>query len=296
MQVRAYARFVLQRAKNDRIDAALIAECAAHARKIHPAPDPRLAPLAEHLTMIEQLAEDCACCKTRREQCREAHIRAYWQAEIARLKAEFAILLAAIRRYPDRAATLDLIASIDGIGLPTAATILLRLPEIGGVSREIASALAGLAPYDDDSGAQLGMRRIAGGRKRLRKRLYSAALAAAFHGNAPLKALYQRLRAAGKPHKVALIACARKLVIYANTVVARGAPWRSQDTTAAAADQEQAQRQPDTTGPVENGRPAMPRSARQCRPHGEHRARRAGCVKAEAARSAVARSASLDAA
>src|SRR6185437_5840415 len=110
--------------------------------------------------------------------------------------------------------------------MPTAVAILVRMPEIGKLSREQVAALAGLAPYDDDSGERSGARHIDGGRKRLRKSVYTAALAAAFHWNAPLMAFYRRLTAAGKPHKVALVACARKLLIYANAVVQRGTPWR----------------------------------------------------------------------
>lgn len=230
-QVRAYAKFVLQRAKNDRIDAALIAECTAATKTIHAPPDPRLAPFAEHLRMIEQLKEDIACDKTRRESCRDPRWGRYWNEEIARLKAvvrsALKELVAAIRQHPDLAKRLGLLTSIDGIGLPTALAILVRMPEIGRVTREQAAALAGLAPYDDDSGERVGGRHIAGGRQRLRKSLYGAALAAAFHWNDPLKVLYKRLTAAGKPHKVALIACARKLLIYANTVVERGTPWRA---------------------------------------------------------------------
>jgi len=228
-QVRAYAKFVLQRAKNDRIDAALIAECTALTSTIHAPPDLRLAPFAEHLTMIEQLRADIACDKTRRESCRDPRRRRYWNEEIARLKAvlrsELKALVAAIGQHADLAERLALLTSIDGIGLPTAVAILVRMPEIGRVTREEAAALAGLAPYDDDSGDRVGGRHIAGGRERLRKSLYSAALAAAFHWNDQLKALYKRLIGAGKPHKLALIACARKLLIYANTVVQRGAPW-----------------------------------------------------------------------
>lgn len=235
-QVRAYAKFVLQRAKNDRIDAALIAQCTAAAKTIHAPPDPRLAPFAEHLTMIEQLREDIVCCKTRRETCHDPRRRGYWNEEITRLKAvlrgELKELAAAIRQHPDLAERLGLLASIDGIGLPTAVAILVRMPEIGRVTREQAAALAGLAPYDDDSGDRVGGRHIAGGRERLRKSLYGAALAAAFHWNDQLKALYKRLIAAGKPHKVALVACARKLLIYANTVVQRATPWLAKPAAA----------------------------------------------------------------
>jgi transposase len=235
-QVRAYAKFVLQRAKNDRIDAALIAECTAAAKTIHAPPDPRLLPFAEHLRLLDQLGEDIVCLKTRRETCRDPRIRQHWNEEIARLKAlcrrELKELVAAIRQFPDLARRLDLLASIDGIGLVTAVAIVVRLPEIGRLTREQVAALAGLAPYDDDSGERVGARHIDGGRHRLRKALYTAALPAAFHWNDPLKTLYKRLIAAGKPHKVALIACARKLLIYANTVVQRGTPWRAKPATA----------------------------------------------------------------
>ncbi|MGY4315895.1 transposase [Bradyrhizobium sp. JR3.5] len=101
------------------------------------------------------------------------------------------------------------------------------MPEIGQVSREQAAALAGLAPYDDDSGEHIGARHIDGGRKRLRQALYAAALAASFRWNPQLIALYKRLIAAGKGHKRALIACARKLLIFINTVVARAIPWQA---------------------------------------------------------------------
>jgi transposase len=230
-QVRAYARFHLQLAKNDKIDAALIAACTAAARKIHAPPDPRLAPFAEHQTLIEQITDDIARIKTRRESCRDPRIRGLWKQEIARLngliKAELKQLVAAIRQHPDLAERVDLIASVDGVGLRTAVAILVRMPEIGHLSREQAAALVGLAPYDRDSGDAVGARHIEGGRQRLRTSLYNAGFAAAFHWNDELKATYQRLTAAGKPHKVALVACARKLLIYVNTVVQRGTPWVS---------------------------------------------------------------------
>jgi transposase len=231
-QVRAYAKFHLQRAKNDKIDAALIASCTAETRKVHAPPDPRLAPLAEHLTLIEQLTEDIAHVKTRRETCRDPRVQRHWDAEIARLKAvlrlELKALVASIRQHRDLAERLDLIASVDGLGLRTAVSIVTRMPEIGRVTREQAAALVGLAPFDDDSGEQVGVRHIEGGRERLRKSLYTAALPAAFHWNPQLRLMYRRLLAAGKPHKVALVACARKLLIYANTVVERGTPWMSE--------------------------------------------------------------------
>lgn len=142
-----------------------------------------------------------------------------------RAAAELKRIAHSLRQHPDLARRLDLVRSVPGIGERTALALLLRLPELGRVSREEAAALAGLAPFDNDSGTRHGARRIAGGRARLRRSLYAAALPAAFRWNPALKALYQRLTARGKAHKAALVACARKLLVYANTVVQRGTPW-----------------------------------------------------------------------
>jgi transposase len=230
-QVRAYAKFLLQRAKNDKIDAALIAACTAATKKIHAAPDPRLAPFAGHLTLIEQVKDDIARLRNRRENCRDPRLRAIWKEEIARcnrlLRSERKALVAAIRQHRDLAERLDLMRSVEGVGLPTAVAILVRMPEIGRITREQAASLAGLAPFDDDSADRAGVRHIEGGRERLRRSLYAAAFPAAMHWNPQLMALYRRLIAAGKPHKVALVACARKLLIFVNTVVERGTPWVS---------------------------------------------------------------------
>lgn len=231
-QVRAYARFLLQHAKNDTIDAALIAACTAATAKLHAPPDPRLAPLAQHLTLIEQLGEDIARIKNRRESCRDPRILGVWKqrlVEIERLeRSELKALEAAIRQHRDLAELLELIESVAGVGLRTAVAILVRRPEIGRLTREQAASLAGLAPFDDNSGDRVGERHIEGGRERLRASLYAAALPAAMRWNAQLIALYQRLIAKGKPHKVALVACARKLLIFVNAVVARGTPWVKQ--------------------------------------------------------------------
>src|SRR5919107_1106410 len=204
-QVRAYARFYLQRAKNEKIAAALLAACTAAVKKIHPPPDARLLPFAEHLTMIDQIGEDIALLKNRLETCRNERIQRVWKEDISRLakreRTELKALVAAIRE----------------------------------LTREQAAALAGLAPYDDDSGKHVGVRHIDGGRERLRRALYTAALPASFRWNPQLIILYRRLIAAGKGHKRALIACARKLLIFVNAVVARGIPWdRERPPTVAA--------------------------------------------------------------
>jgi transposase len=230
-QVRAYGRFHLKLAKNDRIDAALIADCTAATKTIHAPPDRRLADLAAHQTQIDQIVGEMRRLKNYREACRDAHLRQLWDDEIRRFRGLFRQrlkeLVAAIRQHSDLAKRLELIASVDGIALRTATAIVVRMPEIGKLNRGQAAALSGLAPYDDDSGDHVGARHIAGGRERLRSNLYIAAWVASLRWNAELTALYKRLRAAGKEHKVAVVACARKLLIYANAVVARGTPWQS---------------------------------------------------------------------
>lgn len=227
-QVKAFGRMHLRRAKNDALDAVLIAACAAvlDPREV---PDPRLAELAEQLTFLEQIEEDIARFKTRLEHIDELALRRLVLGDIARLKlrkrAQMRHIARQLRSHHDLADRLDLVLSVPGIGERTAIALLIRMPELGRVSREEAAALAGLAPFDNDSGQQKGQRRIAGGRARLRRSLFAAALPAAFRWNEALIALYQRLTAAGKAHNAALIACARKLLIFANTVVQRGTPW-----------------------------------------------------------------------
>jgi transposase len=229
LQVKAYARLHLRRAKNDKIDAVLIAACAAMIDQARIDPDQRLAKLAQHLTFVEQIEEDIARFKVRIEHVDDPRHRRMVVTDITRLKArraaELARIVTALRAYDDLARRLDLVLSIPGIGERTAIALIVRMPELGRVSREQAAALAGLAPFDDDSGKHRGERHIAGGRRRLRRSLFAAALPAAFHWNKALIELYARLTARGKAHNEALIACARKLLIYANTVVQRGTPW-----------------------------------------------------------------------
>jgi transposase len=229
MQVKAFGRVHLRRAKNDALDAILIAACTAAMDQPSIEPDTRLARLAGDLTFLEQIEEDIVRFKTRLEHIDQPRLRSLVSSDIRRLKARRTAQILAIakhlRSHDDLASRLELVLSIPGIGERTALAIIIRMPELGRVSREEAAALAGLAPFDDDSGKYRGQRHIAGGRDRLRRSLYAAALPAAFHWNKALVALYARLTASGKSHKVALIACARKLLIYANTIVQRGTPW-----------------------------------------------------------------------
>jgi transposase len=228
-QVRAYAEIKLRQAKTDRIDAALIAAFVSEHGIVRETPDPRLGALAEQLTYLEQIEEDMARIKTRLEHVRDAGLRGNWTNDLARLRQRRASLIAKLltllRNHHDLAIRLDLLLSIDGIGPRTAIALLIRMPELGRLSRGEAAALAGLAPFNNDSGKRSRSRTIAGGRTRLRTSIYAAALPAAFRWNAALVRLYNRLKAAGKPHKLALVACARKLLTFANTVLERGTPW-----------------------------------------------------------------------
>ena len=229
IQVKAFGRVHLRRAKNDALDAELIAACTAAIDQPRISPDPRLTELAGYLTFLEQTEEDVARFKTRLEHIDEPGLRRIVNSDIARLKARRAAQIRDIakrlRTHDDLALRLDLVLSIPGIGERTALALIIRMPELGRVSREEAAALAGLAPFDNDSGQHSGQRHIAGGRGRLRRSLFAAALSAAFRWNKALVALYARLTASGKAHNAALTACARKLLIYANTVVQRGSPW-----------------------------------------------------------------------
>jgi transposase len=199
-------------------------------------PDQRPAALAQHLTFVEQIEEDIARFKVRIEHVDDPRHRRMVVADIARLKArrlvELKRMVAALRAHDDLARRLELVLSVPSIGERTAIALIIRMPELGRVSREQAAALAGLAPFDDDSGKHNGERHIAGGRRRLRRSLFAAALPAAFHWNKALIELYARLTKRGKAHNEALIACARKLLIYANTVVQRGTPWTERSLTA----------------------------------------------------------------
>jgi transposase len=234
-QVKAYARLHLRRAKNDALDAVLIAGCAATVEPPAIPPDERLEKLAPHLTFVEQTEEDIARLKVRLEHVEDPRLRRMVISDIKRLKvrraAEMARIDRALRDHEDLARRLVLVLSVPGIGERTALAIIVRMPELGQISREKVAALAGLAPFDADSGDYHGQRHIAGGRGRLRRSLFAAALPAAFRWNPQIIVFYRRLIAAGKPHNLALTACARKLLVYANTVVQRRTPWAERPVT-----------------------------------------------------------------
>lgn len=233
---KAYAKLKGIRAKNDRIDAQLIARIAAGQDTLPRQTDPRIEALREQMRYLEQVEDDMARWKTRLEAYQGETWRERVTANVTTLRRERdrlrADLVAALRSHADLARRLDLILSIPGIGERTALALVVHLPELGTLTREGVAALTGVAPYDHDSGTRKGLRCIGGGRASLRKALYAAALPAAFQWNPELKALYTRLTGRGKHHKIALIACVRKLVICANAVVKRGTPWTKTQASA----------------------------------------------------------------
>ena len=151
-----------------------------------------------------------------------AHILKSLTSEIAKLEAAIS---AKIKSTPDFAERAEIIESVPGLAETSSASLVAGMPELGEVSDEIAAALIGVAPYDDDSGKRRGERHIKGGRRWVRNAIYMPCVGAATQNNPVLKAYYQRLLAKGKQPKVALIACMRKLIIILNTMIARRQKW-----------------------------------------------------------------------
>jgi transposase len=236
-QVRFYAKSRLRRAKTDRLDAHLIAACtAAYDGPVRPARDQRLSALAEPMRLFEQITADIACFKTRCESYRDNDVKADLKAQIKQFGAwrqrVLKQIVTALRAEADLKQRLDLLLSIPGLGERTAVQLLINMPELGRITREEAASLAGLAPFDRSSGQYEGQRHIAGGRAEIRTALYAACLPASYRWNPALVAMRERLNRAGKPFKLVMVACARKLLIFANTVLQRGTPWQAETPAA----------------------------------------------------------------
>jgi transposase len=227
-QVHSYARSIGQIAKTDRIDARVLVRFAAAVQpEPRPLPDADTRELEALITRRRQLVGMITMEGTRLKSAApitrkpiKAHI-GWLKRELAKVDARIDDM---IRRSPIWRAKDDLLQSIPGIGPATSRTLLALLPELGTLGEKQVSALSGLAPFNRDSGIFRGRRAIWGGRVRVRSAVYMAALVATRH-NPTLKAFYERLLAAGKPKKVALLAVAHKLLIYANAMVRNGRSW-----------------------------------------------------------------------
>jgi transposase len=228
-QVRDFARATGRRAKTDRIDAALLALFAERIRpEPRPMPNAQARALAELVARRRQVVEMIVMEGNRRRCSSNPKVRADIDAILAVLRAQLASLdgdiEGTVRSSYLWRATEDLLRSVPGIGSVTARTLIAELPELGQLDRRRLAALVGVAPVNQDSGQQRGHRAIAGGRTSLRNSLFMATLVAV-RRNALLKAHYGALVARGRPKKVTLIACIRRLLGILNAIVRSKTPW-----------------------------------------------------------------------
>jgi transposase len=231
-QVRDFAKATGRLAKTDVLDASVLAHFA---EAVKPEPKPLLEADALELQALmvrrRQLIDMTTAEKNRLETCHVVKVRRDIEETLAWLKKRLRDVDRdidhTVKRSPVWREKDDLLQSFKGIGPTSARTMLIALPELGRLNRREIAALAGLAPFNRDSGRYRGERNIRGGRPEVRAVLYMAAIAAS-RFNPQIRALYQRLVGAGKAKKVALIACARKTLTILNAMVRDGVAWRSE--------------------------------------------------------------------
>jgi len=229
-RVRHFAKSAGQLAKNDPIDARMIAwfgEVFGHASgQPHDEARQELDQIVTARLGIARLKEQIDNWGEHEQpkavqKVHQALLKAV-ATQLAKLETIIAAKIGKTERFAQRA---EIIQSVPGLAGTAAAGIIAFLPELGLVDRQAAAALLGVAPFDADSGQRRGERHIQAGRHKLRKLLFMPILSAATQHNPVLKACYQRLIARGKKAKVALIACMRKLIGILNTMLARGEKW-----------------------------------------------------------------------
>jgi len=229
-QIRDYARATGQIAKTDRLDARVIAAFAGAVRPaVRPLPDDEAQQLGEVIARRRQLVDMLGAETNRRRMVRDPRLR-------ERLKDHITWLEQAVGEVDDdlrglvRGSVLwretdDLLRSAPGIGEVTSFTLIADVPELGRLGRRRIAALIGVAPMNRDSGTLRGRRMVSGGRAPVRAVLYMATLSAIRY-NPTIAAFYQRLRAAGRPGKVAVVAAMRKLLTILNAIVRERRPWQ----------------------------------------------------------------------
>jgi transposase len=228
-QVRDFAKALGRLAKTDRIDAQVLALFGARVQPTpRPLPDAATQELEALLTRRRQLLEMLHAERQRRPRARGRVVRRSLDTHIRWLERQVidtdATLEAAIQASPVWRVQDQLLQSVPGVGPTLARTLLGLVPELGQLDRHAIAALVGVAPLARDSGTLRGRRTCWGGRPAVRTVLYMAALVAARH-NPVLRTFYQRLRAAGKPAKLALTAVARKLLVLLNAILRDQRPW-----------------------------------------------------------------------
>lgn len=238
-QVRDFAKATGQLAKTDRIDADILALFAERVRPaVRPLPDAETQELDALLSRRRQLLDMLGAERNRLGQVfgkGKQQVKKSLKAHIAYLERELRIadtdLGDLVRHSPVWRDRDDLLQSVPGVGPVLSLTLLADLPELGRLSRREIAKLVGIAPLSRDSGTMRGRRFVQGGRASVRAVLYMGALVATKR-NVIIRAFYQRLLAAGKPKKLALVACMRKLLTILNTIVRTGQRWSPDRATA----------------------------------------------------------------
>jgi transposase len=238
-QVRDFAKAIGRLAKNDRIDADVLALFGERVRpEMHPLPDSALQELTALVTRRRQLIEMLTA-ERHRLILATGKVRTSVQRHIRWLERQITDsddeILRAIQRSPVWRVQDDLLRSVPGIAHRVSAALLAYIPELGRLPRRKIAALVGVAPFDDDSGKHRGRRHIRGGRAAARTALYMATLVATRH-NPVIRAHYQHLRSVGKEKKSALVACMRKLLTIINAMLKHQQSWRAATAVAAPLD------------------------------------------------------------
>jgi transposase len=229
-RVRNFARSAGRLAKSDPIDAEMIAWFAeTFVEAKGQAYDAAREKLAQIVTARQSLIEMRTRLQNRSEQSApeavqkmQARLLKNIALELAGLDAAIAAMIKAVPHFAERAAIIE---SVPGLGKGTSGGLIAGIPELGEASNDAAAALLGAAPYDNDSGKRRGERHIQGGRRWVRNLFYMACMGAATRHNPVLKAFYDRLIAKGRPKKVAIVACMRRLIVILNVMIARGEKW-----------------------------------------------------------------------
>ncbi len=228
-QGRDFAKSLGRLAKTDRIDAEVLAQFGEAVRpEVRPIPDEQARRLHAVLVRRRQLLEMLVAEQNRlplthtKMQPRLREHIAWLRAEVDNMDAD---LREQIQKTPVWREKDELLRSVPGVGPVTSNTILAELPELGQLDRKKIAALVGVAPYNRDSGQMRGQRAIWGGRASVRNSLYMATLSATRY-NAVIRTHYEQLRKQGKPFKVAIVACMRKLLSILNAMVRSNTAWQ----------------------------------------------------------------------
>jgi transposase len=230
-QIRDFARATGRLAKTDALDAAAIAHFGEAIRPVpRPVPEAEAQLLGELVTRRRQVIEMMVAERNRRRLITARRLLKAVERHLDQLQAQLSELDTdidqAIRGTPAWRADDDLLESVPGVGPTTARTLIAELPELGRLTRRQVSSLVGVAPINRDSGTRRGTRTIAGGRASVRTCLYMATLVAT-RRNPPIAAHYRKLRDAGKPAKVAIVACMRKLLTILNAILRDRREWQN---------------------------------------------------------------------